>query len=95
MSDAVIGPHADLLLEERVDDEVVVYNRTTDSYYTLNATATAVWDLATGEHTFESMVTMLAEQFAVDAADIRDDVAGIVGEFTEAGLLLSGTAPRE
>ena len=82
-----IGPHADRLLEERVDDEVVVYNRNTDAYYTLNATATAVWDLSDGSHTLSSLVAALAEQFSIEAGEIEDDVKAIVAEFTEAGLL--------
>jgi hypothetical protein len=88
MSD-VIGPHADLLLEERVDDELVVYNRATDAYFTLNATATAVWDLATGDHTLDGMVDLLSAQFAVEPEAIKQDVAGIVGDFAAAGLLQS------
>lgn len=91
--DDVIGPHADLLLEERVDDEVVVYNRATDAYYTLNATATAVWDLATGEHTLDGVVRVLAEHFAIEPAEIRSDVAAIIEEFSTAGLLQSPPAP--
>ena len=82
-----VGPHADLLLEERVDDEIVVYNRDTDAYYTLNTTATAVWELATGDHTLEELVTMLAERFAIDADAIRADVTTIVSDFATAGLL--------
>lgn len=88
MSD-VIGPHADLLLEERVDDEVVVYNRATDAYYTLNTTAAAVWDLATGEHTLDGLVAVLAEHFAIGPEEIRSDVAAIIREFADAGLLQS------
>jgi len=86
-SEATIGPHADRLLEERVDDEVVVYNRDTDSYYTLNATATAVWDLSTGEHTLDGIVAILAEDFATAPDEIRQDVKNIVDEFNESGLL--------
>ena len=84
-----VGPHAEKLLEERVDDEVVVYNRETDSYYTLNATATAVWDLSTGDHTLDEIVALLADEFATEVDTIRQDVADIVTEFTEAGLLLT------
>lgn len=83
-----LGRHADQLLEERVDDEVIVYNRATDAYYTLNPTATAVWDLVDGNRSFEALVTALSEQFAIEPAEIRDDVASIVAEFTEAGLLV-------
>ena len=85
----VIGPHADLLLEERVDDEVVVYNRATDAYYTMNATATAVWDLATGEHSLDGLVGVLAEHFSIGPDEIRSDVADIIREFSAAGLLQS------
>ena len=88
-SDTTIGPHADRLLEERVDDEIIVYNRATDAYYTLNATATAVWELATGDYTLDGLVALLAEQFAMEPAEITEDVRNIVGEFTEAGLLAS------
>lgn len=89
----VIGPHADLLLEERVDDELVVYNRATDSYYTLNATATAVWDLATGDHTLDGLVDLLSARFAIEPEAIKQDVAGIVDDFAAAGLLQS-PSPR-
>lgn len=89
MSDTV-GPHTEQLLEERVDDEIVVYNRATDSYYTLNTTARAVWDLATGDHTLDEIVSMLADEFATEPETIRQDVSNIVTEFTDAGLLRDG-----
>lgn len=82
-----IGPHRDGILEERVDDELLVYNPVTDTYFNLNRTATTVWDLATGQQTVDEIATTVAKQFGIAPEDVIDDVAAIATQFAEAGLL--------
>ncbi len=48
-----------------------------------------MWDLATGEHTLDGLVAVLAEHFAIGPEEIRSDIAAIIREFADAGLLQS------
>ena len=46
---------------ERLQGELTVYIPRTENYHVLNATAAAVWDLATGDHTMAEMLGLLAD----------------------------------
>ena len=82
-----IGPHAPDLITERLQGELTVYNPRTESYHVLNTTAAAVWDLATGEHTLEGLLDLLAEAFETTPDAIAHDVQTIIDSFGDAGLL--------
>jgi Coenzyme PQQ synthesis protein D (PqqD) len=85
-----IGPHARGVLQERVEDEILVYNPITDSYFNLNPTATSVWDLATGDMTMDEIAEKLAGQYGKSVETVYDDVAKIIDRFVASGLLDSG-----
>ena len=58
------------LIEERVFDEVLVYDRTRDRAHCLNATAARVWELCDGSRTIEQITqvhTGLTEEASDDA----------------------------
>ncbi|HEX9856648.1 MAG TPA: PqqD family protein [Acidimicrobiia bacterium] len=91
-----IGPHARGVLQERVDDEILLYNPATDTYFNLNPTATAVWDLANGDMTVEEIAAEIATEYGQLLDAVVDDVAKIAERFVAAGLLVDaeGAEPQ-
>ena len=47
-SELLIGPHRSDVMEQAVDDDLIVFDPSSESYYTLNRTAREVWELADG-----------------------------------------------
>ena len=86
-SAAPVGPHAPGVLEQSVDDDLIVFNPTDESYYTLNRTAREVWELADGSRTVDGVVAHLAAEYGAEPADLHDDVAGIIAGLRETGLI--------
>lgn len=76
----------DITLRE-VDGEGILYDGTSGKIHILNRTAHAVWEclaLGLGE---KGIAARLEERFETDGADLAQDVAGIVAQFRDAGLL--------
>lgn len=81
--------------EEVLDGEAVVYDPRTGALHHLNATATAVWGLCDGETTVADAVRELADAFAAPAEQVRADVAALLGDLAERGLLEPGPPAGE
>ena len=47
----VVGPRVASVMEQAVDDELILFNPGTETYFTLNRSAREVWELADGSHT--------------------------------------------
>lgn len=93
-----IGPPSPHVVVEEVGGDLVLFDRRARRYYELNATASAVWRLATGKRTLEDIVVAIAEAYGVAADAIRDEVSSVVGTFKEARLLAdapSASGPGE
>ncbi len=58
------------------------------SYYTLNETATLVWDYLTHSMSSQDVVQQLARISGADAAEIERDVLGMVNSLVEKGFLI-------
>ena len=86
-SGELIGPHADGIMEQVVDDELILYNPATESYFTLNRSAREVWELADGTMHAHEIALTLAERYGIASAALEADVAGIIESFREANLL--------
>ena len=83
----VVGPHADGVMEQAVDDELILFNPGTETYFTLNRSAREVWDLADGTRSLPEIAAELGERYGMNATDLEADVSGIIDSFREAGLL--------
>jgi len=82
-----IGPRVRDVLEQAVDDDLIVFNPATDTYFTLNRSAREVWELADGTLSASEIAATLADRYGVDLEEIRDDIAEIITGFREAGLI--------
>jgi hypothetical protein len=77
---------ADLSVRE-IDGETVVLDRRGLKVHQFNATASRVWELCDGERTEAEIADAVAEAFEVDPERAVRDVAVVVGQFRELGLL--------
>jgi hypothetical protein len=83
----LIGPHTEGILEQIVDDELILYNPETESYFTLNRSAREVWELADGTMHAHEIALTLAERYGIASLALERDVADIVASFREADLI--------
>jgi len=83
----LIGPHAAGIMEQLVDDELILYNPTTEQYFTLNRSAREVWELADGTRHAHEITLTLAERYGIASAALAQDVADIIRSFREEQLL--------
>ena len=74
-------------MEQVVDDELILYNPDTESYFTLNRSAREVWELADGTMHAREIALTLAERYGIASVALEGDVADIVASFREADLI--------
>lgn len=58
-----------------------------DSLYTLNESAGYIWDRACDGTAFSEIVQAVVEEYGIDAVTAADDVASVLAELVEAGVL--------
>lgn len=69
-----------------IDGRVALFVPATDELAFLNATATDVLRLCDGSHTYEDIVSTLAQAYAVPIANIDDSVARVIDGFADRSL---------
>lgn len=74
-------------MEQAVDDDLIVFDPNSESYYTLNRTAREVWELADGTRTAAVIAETLAARYEAETAQVAPDVAAIIANLANAGLL--------
>jgi len=86
-SEDLIGPHVDGVMEQEVDDELILFNPATETYFTLNRSAREVWELADGSLSLEQIADSLAARYDMAGDTLVDDVKAIVVSFEDANLI--------
>lgn len=56
-------------------------------YYSLNMTASVVWNCVSESYEFETIVKTIMDRFDVDEGRCSDDVSAIIKSFLDAGLI--------
>lgn len=79
---------------ERLQDEVIIINVATGSYFSGSGTAADLWTLVAAGASFDKIVSALADAYGTDAASIRSDVEVCIGQLMKSGVisLAEGTA---
>jgi hypothetical protein len=72
---------------EDVQHETVLYDPTRGQAVYLNETAAVVWKLCDGSRTVAEMADLLTREMGDSSGRIAQDVADVVGRFTEAKLV--------
>lgn len=89
MSDTRFAPHPQVLLTEVGDGTGVLLHLETKFYYELNPTAVCVWKALADRvaDTPAALAAYLAERFDIAADDAARDVAALLDELANEGLL--------
>jgi pyrroloquinoline quinone biosynthesis protein D len=77
----------DQLVPEEMDDDLLLADFRQSQLHVLNPTAAAVWEMCDGKHTAEQIAGLIAKHFALPVEEVRQDVARVLGEFREKGLV--------
>lgn len=81
------------LVQERIDDETIVINMETGSYYSLKGSAIDIWQqLSTGADV-PTVCTMLSTRYSGDEAFIAESVEGLVQELIRENLIEVSSQP--
>jgi PqqD family protein of HPr-rel-A system len=77
---------ADLSFRD-VDGETVVLDRRLGKVHQLNRTASYVWQHCDGRTEVRQIVASLARSYGVEPGDVAADVAAVMAQFAELGLI--------
>ena len=78
---------------DRLQDEVIIINVATGSYYSGSGTAADVWSLVAQNTSVADAARKLAAEYACDEQAVLRDVDKCVGFLLERGLLRESDAP--
>ena len=77
----------DALLED-MDGELLLYHPATAVTLHLNGPSAVVWQLCDGQRSCGDIINMVEEAYPQQAAQVADDVAQVVDDLQERGVLL-------
>ena len=75
------------LLEAEVEGELIGLHVDNGTCYGFNATATRVWSLLEHPRSFDDLVAAITQEFDVDPATCRPEVAALLSELQSEGLI--------
>ena len=81
------------IVEERFDDELILFDPRSGSTYRLNQTATTVWRGCDGRATTRQIAEQLTQTYDVELEQALDDAEQIVAFFGQSGLFDLPSAP--
>ncbi len=81
-----IQPSPDVIIQV-LDNEAVLLHLKTEQYYTLDSTGLRIWQLLTEHEEPEAVVADMQKEFDVNEATAQSDVARLVNELNQEGLV--------
>lgn len=81
-------PHPDVMAQH-VNEEIVLVHLLSNQIYTLNGSATRLWELLETGHDVEACIQTLLGEYDVTRRDLEEDVNAIVATLTELNFLVS------
>ena len=80
------------VLSREVEQEMVLLNLQTECYYGLEEVGTRIWQLLTEHKDAEKALAVLLEEYDVDEATLRKDLAELIDRLVASGLLAVDSA---
>ena len=77
------------VLSREVGDETVLVDLENEMYFSLNMTGTLVWSRLVSGSTLTEIIDETAERFGLTAETAQQDIAKLVDQLQNAGLLVS------
>src|SRR3954467_9134712 len=88
MSSQSFRPNSPPIIQETIDQETIMVNLETGSYYSLNPTGSHIWAaMENGVHTDE-LAPDLAQRFAADVTSVEPDVRGFIDRLVQEELIV-------
>jgi len=75
------------VLVQRADDQTVLLDVDSGSYFALNDVGACIWGLLDGTHDVEAIVTAVCREYDAPADDVRVDVLALLEELRSERLL--------
>ena len=75
------------VLSRELDDEGVLLNLETERYYTLDDVGIRMWQLLAEHGDVETVVAQLLDEYDVEQATLRHDLADLIAGLVEADLM--------
>lgn len=76
------------VLAQELNGEVVLLDMDTETYYSLNSVGSRVWQLLARSEDIAAVMQQLLRVYQVDEAALYQDVAALVEELVQEGLLI-------
>ncbi|BCM94377.1 hypothetical protein IAD21_06284 [Abditibacteriota bacterium] len=73
---------------EAFDDEVIVINMVSGSYFALDQVGLGIWTLLEGNHSLHHIVETTKQHYQGDPVTIEESVKVLVGELEQEGLII-------
>ena len=70
------------------NDEAILLNLKTETYFELDDVGTSMWQQVTGSGTLQEAYDALLHQYEVEPARLREDMVDLLGQLLENGLLV-------
>lgn len=80
-------PSGPAIVSETVDDETIIVNLETGSYYDLNHVGACIWGQVEQGHTPGEAATQLVARFGAEADEARRAVDEFISDLVEEGLI--------
>lgn len=91
MQKSLVTISSDVLFQE-LEGEAVLLNLANEHYYGLDDIGTRIWQLLQEEHNVESVVAQMLAEYDASEALLRQDIANLIEELTQAELVTVETA---
>ena len=73
---------------QTVEEEAIIINVATGSYYSLNDTGTLFWELLDGQRTLADCAQAVADEYEVEVEVVEADLLELATEFEHEGLIV-------
>jgi hypothetical protein len=82
----------DSVIFQKLNEEAVILNLTTQNYYGLDDVGTQMWNLLVEDGDLESVVSRLRLMYNADEFTLRTDLRALVSQLIESNLLKASGA---
>lgn len=82
------------VLELDMGDGFILYNHDSSLVHHLNPSASIIWQLCDGEASVEELGKEVAEEYGLDVAKTRQELATLLSELDALGLVEDASGPR-
>jgi DNA-binding NarL/FixJ family response regulator len=82
-----VGRHAKNVAWRKVDDEVVILDLETSVYYSLNETASRIWELIGKGLSEEAIADDVADEYGQNVKSVKKDVSTLIKKMKKEKLI--------